>query len=133
MIFSWLIYIPAYSLPALILNIQDNKRIWLGWECAIQLFCFFLLHFEIFANPLFVCASILLLTKFKTAGQIVALLTLALASQTFALFFNSFPIDEGGTQARLIGFGMGFYLWYGAIAAVAVASVMRCRGHESLK
>ena len=128
-IISWVMFAVACFLPALILKFNNSTLVWPGWECLVRgLIAFFIGHVEILANPPFALASLALLSGFKKSGAACSVIALLLASETFALFSANIYMDEGGSNvAHLIGFGPGFYLWYGAIILVTVTSLLRLK------
>jgi hypothetical protein len=128
-IISCIMYGTAWLLPALLVKCYSEVMAWPGYECALRgLLALLIAQVEIFANPLFITAVFLLRTRFKKTGAFFAVMALLLASQTFTLFKVDIYLDEGGVNiGHLIGFGPGFYLWYGSILLVTLAALARLR------
>jgi hypothetical protein len=115
----------AWLLPALLIKSNTEAATWPGYECALRgLLALLIAQVEVFANPLFITAAFLLRTRFKKAAVFCALTALILASETFTLFKANIYLDEGGVNiGHLVGFGPGFYLWYGSIILLSIAAL----------
>ncbi len=124
----WVMYVVAWALPSLVLKCHSDSIVWAGYECVFEgLLALLIAQIEIVANPLFIVGSCLLFTRFKRTAAILAVLALLIASETFTLFKVDIYMDEGGANiAHLKEFGPGFYLWYGAIAIIAIAACYAC-------
>jgi hypothetical protein len=119
----------ACFLPALMIKSHSEVANWPGYECALRgLLALLIGQLEGFANPFFITAAVLLRSRFKKVTVFCALTALLLATQTFTLFKVDIYLDEGGVNiGHLIGFGPGFYLWYGSILLLAASALVCLR------
>ncbi len=70
-----------------------------------------------FANPLWLAASVFLLTnRWRVAALVLCIVALALAATTFGLIGQDFPADEGGvTMQSITRLETGAYVWFACL------------------
>ena len=77
------------------------------------------------ANPVLVLSLIFFLFRRWLTAVVIALVALAIAANTFALFSRDLPADEGNViKLRLETLGAGFYFWMASIVAVIIGSII---------
>ncbi|MDR2875750.1 MAG: hypothetical protein LBV44_07485 [Methylobacillus sp.] len=103
-----------------------SSESWAGWEAMLNglLFGPFQLNFAGYANLFLWAGWVVLLIEKKRAAiwffSIAGILTL----QTFQLYINAFPMDEGVVKwGSLAGLQTGYYLWIAAIVIPLIAAV----------
>ncbi len=107
-------FISSLFFPAFLAQVQDIDGYWvlfLGWLG----FLFF--QFAWYAAPLMLLA-VYTSTQSPRFAFLLAILAIVIASEAF--LFDEIPLREA--QQKILGYGLGFYLWYGSfyIAALGV-------------
>ncbi len=80
-------------------------------------------QFGWYANVIFLIALPTFVFKRRSGGWSVAVGLLATGLALSSLGLEVLPNDAGGTS--ICGFGTGFYLWLGAIAGLALATIVK--------
>jgi hypothetical protein len=78
-------------------------------------------HLAWYANPLMFISLLLMLRGRYLGAGAMALAALALASTTFSI--QETWLNEAGTKAPVVGYGWGFYLWFGSIIVLLGTAV----------
>jgi hypothetical protein len=126
---SLILYLIACALPALYLagdrtqTMRGVEVLALGWQGLL------IGQFAWFANGPWLISLFLVWFRRPLTAAVLAFLAFALAQDTWRLFGQEIPADEGGVnQFYLERLGPGAYLWMASIALVVVgALVIRLR------
>ena len=108
----------------------DTGESWFGVRLlALGWSGFFVGQFAWFANFLLFTAWAALYCRARKVAFGFAIVALLLASQTWALFGQQLPADEGGVNHfMLTAFLPGCYVWMASMAAAVIASLWPPRG-----
>lgn len=74
-------------------------------------------YFPWYANPLLALSVVFLFLRSPRWAFGTSALSLALAVST--VFIHQLPYNEAGSEAPVVGYGPGFFLWLGSIAVFA--------------
>jgi hypothetical protein len=90
----------------------------LGWQGA------FVGQFGWFANPLLLLAVVPILFRRFVIGSILAIMAVAVATDSLLILHQQIPGDEGDvTHLIVTGFGAGSYFWFASLLAAIVAPI----------
>ena len=75
-----------------------------------------------FANPLFLVSIVLLSLNRLRMALAASTVSVILAATTFQI--QKVPYNEAGNMAKVIGYGLGFYLWIASLSVILLTSVL---------
>jgi len=112
-------FVASLFLPVFLLETKDTYGYWvlfLGWLGAI----FF--QFAWYATPLMLWA----INESETSPRFalfLAILAIVVASQAFS--FTEIPLRELKLEQKILGYGLGFYLWYASFYVAALGVLQK--------
>jgi hypothetical protein len=111
-----LLYLPSLFLPTLI-PAEGDPSFLLGIVCLLLGWT----QLSWFANPLLLVAAVYVLARRPRWALVPAALAIPIALS--ALGMDRVWINEAGTEADVVGYGWGFYLWIASLVAMLGTAV----------
>jgi hypothetical protein len=111
------LFLSSLGFNTLILSRGDSSFL-MGFACLLFGFS----YVAWFANPLFLMSVILLSLNRSGMALATSTASLILAATTFLI--QKVPYSEAGHMANVVGYGLGFYLWFASMSVVLLTSVL---------
>ncbi len=120
------LFLIACLSPALVFTGVNGQEVMPGfWILAIGWLGPSFGQFAWFANPVLFLSMLALLFRKRVAAFVLALVSLAIAANTWLLFSQPIPADEGGVnQLTLQHLHFGFYFWIASMLVVGFAALL---------
>ena len=115
------LYVLACFLPALTFNDGNGLVDWPGYQCLLMgILAPLVFQFAEFSNYLYFISLVLMMINKKRLAFWISVIALVNSFNTFFLYFQNLPQNEGGVGAPLkfLYPQIGFYVWFGSMAVV---------------
>jgi len=127
---SLALYVLSCFLPALTFNDGNGLVDWPGYQCLMMgILAPLVFQFAEFSNYLYFISLILLMINKRRLAFWLSVVALVNSFNTFLLYFQNLPQNEGGVGAPLkfLYPQIGFYVWFASMAVVTTGVALMIR------